>query len=54
MELKAHNIDVAVLSEEKKKGNGNGMKGNYVHFCSRVQKDKRAKARVSITVNDNG
>lgn len=51
MELKAHNIEVAVLSETKKKGNEIDIKGNYIHFSKGVQKEKTAKAGVSIAVN---
>ena len=49
-------MDVVVLSEtknktKKKKGNGNEMRGNYIHFSSGVDKSKKAKAGVSIAVH---
>lgn len=45
------NIDIAVLSETKKKGNGNEFRDNYIHFYSGVDKDKRARAGISIALN---
>lgn len=31
-ELSTFNIDIAILGETKKKGEGNGKKGDYVHL----------------------
>jgi hypothetical protein len=45
------NIDIGVLSETKKKGQGNVNVANYIHFYSGVNKEKRAKVGVSIVVH---
>jgi len=39
-----------ILTETKKKGNGIEILGHYLHFCSGVPKEKRAKRWVSILV----
>lgn len=46
-----YQLDIVVLSETKKKGNGNEVNQNYLHFYSGVDKDKRARAGVSIMIN---
>ena len=40
--------DFTILTETKKKGNGVEMLGPYLHFCSGVPEEKRAKQGVSI------
>ena len=50
-ELIRLNIDIAILSETKKKGNGNEKCKNYIHFYSGVEKSERARAGVSIMIN---
>lgn len=47
-ELETHDIDMAVLSETKKKNSGNEIKRNYGYFYSGVQEDKRTKTNRSI------
>lgn len=46
------NVDVAVLTEVKKKGSGTEEIDGYIHVYSGVQKDMRAKAGVSIVVKN--
>jgi exonuclease III len=50
-QLEHMNIDIGVLSETKKKGQGNENVANYIHFYSGVNKEKRAKAGVSRVVH---
>lgn len=50
-ELHAYRIDIAVLSETKKKGQGNSYTDEYIYFWSGVSKDKRAKADVIVAIN---
>lgn len=50
-ELKHLRVDVAVLTETKKKGRGSESWGDYDHFFSGVSKDQRAKRGVSILVH---
>ena len=45
--LAQQQVDIAFLSETKRKGQGNENRNNYVHFWSGVNKGKRAKAGVS-------
>ncbi|CAH1975795.1 unnamed protein product [Acanthoscelides obtectus] len=49
-ELHTYDIDIAVLSETKKKGQGNSYKDEYICFWSGVEKSKRAKAGVAIAI----
>ena len=48
--LAQQQVDIAFLSETKRKGQGNENRNNYVHFWSGVNKGKRAKAGVSILI----
>lgn len=43
-------INVAVVTETKKKGEGSENLGYYDHFYSGVTKDKRAQQRISIFI----
>jgi len=52
-ELHRYNINIAVLSETKKKGQGNNYKNEYLYFWSGVEKSKRAKAGVAIAIKKN-
>lgn len=45
------NIDICVLSETKKKGRGTETAGEYIHMCSGVSKDARAKRGVSVAIH---
>ncbi|XP_039274981.1 uncharacterized protein LOC120349093 [Nilaparvata lugens] len=46
-------MDIAVLSETKKKGQGNSFKDGYIYFWSGVDKSARAKAGVAMAVRKN-
>ncbi|GJQ65844.1 hypothetical protein Trydic_g3947 [Trypoxylus dichotomus] len=46
-----NNIDVAALSETKKKRNRNEFPDNYIHLYSAVNKDKRARAGIFIALH---
>jgi exonuclease III len=50
-QLEHMNIHIGVLSETKKKGQGNEDVANYINLYSGVNKEKRAKAGVSIVVH---
>lgn len=50
-ELNKLKMDIVVLSETKKKGQGSEMKGNYIHIYSGVDKSKRAKSGVSLAIH---
>lgn len=50
-QLDKFQIDIATLTETKKKGKGNEQYGSYVHFYSGVPKHERAKSGVSIVVH---
>jgi hypothetical protein len=52
-ELKNQEIDVAVITETKKKGEGSENLGYYDHFYSGVTKDKRAQQGISIFIRKN-
>lgn len=43
-------IDIAVISETKKKGNGAEQIENYIHIYSGVPKEQRAKSGVSLMI----
>ena len=43
-------VDIAFLSETKRKDQGNKDINNYVHFLSGVNRGKRAKAWISILI----
>lgn len=47
-EIEKINMDVVVLIETKKKGDGTEMIRKYVHLFSGVGKDQRAKREISI------
>lgn len=49
-ELTRLNIDVAILSETKKKGTGSEKLGEFSHFYSGVDKSCRAKAGVALLI----
>lgn len=49
-ELYNFRMDITVLTETKKKGNGNELQGDFIHFYSGVEKSRRAKAGVSIAI----
>jgi hypothetical protein len=42
--------DILILTETEKKGNEIEILEPYLHFCSGVPKEKRAKKKVSILV----
>lgn len=42
-ELTRYNIDIAVLTETKRKGTGTEIKQDYIHIYSEIPKDQRAK-----------
>lgn len=42
IEIKNLKLDVAVITETKKKGQGSESMGQYDHFYSGVSKDRRA------------
>lgn len=50
-ELEKLKVDICVLTETKKKGKGNEMIAEYIHFYSGVKKEERAKRGVSIAVH---
>ena len=50
-ELERLNIDIATLTETKKKGNGVETLNNYVHIFSGVPKESRASRGVSILIS---
>ena len=52
-EIQKQKMDIVVLTETKKKGHGNERKGEYLHFYSGVDKERRARAGVSILINKN-
>jgi hypothetical protein len=41
---------ITILTETKKKGNGVEILESYLHFCSGVPKEERAKRGVSVLV----
>jgi hypothetical protein len=43
-------VDVAAITESKKKGVGNSIIGEYLHFWSGVDKYKRAKSGISLFI----
>ena len=49
-ELRKMNIDIAVLTEVKKKGSGTEEINEYLHIYSGVPKDQRARCGVSIVL----
>ncbi|XP_030764048.1 craniofacial development protein 2-like [Sitophilus oryzae] len=50
-ELKKLNIDIASLSETKKKGQGIEQVGDYIHVYSGVPKEKRACKGISLLIH---
>jgi exonuclease III len=50
-ELERLKIDIAALTETKRKGKGIEEEKNYVRVYSGVSKDQRAKGGVSILIN---
>lgn len=50
-ELKTLHVELAVLTETKKKGQGSENLGQYDHFYSGVSKDRRAQQGVSILIS---
>jgi exonuclease III len=51
-ELGKLKMDVIGLTETKRKGIGTEIERGYVHLCSGVSKDRRAKRGVSILINN--
>ena len=49
-EIRERNVDVALITETKKKGQGSENLGHYDHFFSGVPKQKRAQQGVSILI----
>ena len=49
-EIKKNEIDIAVITETKKKGNGSENLGSYDTFYSGVSKDQRAQQGVAILI----
>lgn len=52
-EMKRYNIDIAVATETKRKGQGSENLGDYDHFYSGIPKDKRAQQGVSLLIRKN-
>jgi len=50
-EINIIKVDVAVLTETKKKRTGSKTLGNYIHHFSGIKKYERAKRGVSILKN---
>ena len=50
-EMEQLGIDIASITETKKKGFGSEVIGNYLHFYSGVQKENRAKRGVSLLIH---
>lgn len=50
-QLEKMRMDICALTETKKKGRGSERKGDYLHFYSGVEKDKRAKHGVSVAIH---
>lgn len=49
-EIKKYKLDIAVLSETKRKGRGYEDEDEYVHFWSGVDKNERARAGISVLI----
>jgi exonuclease III len=49
-ELREMKVDVAALTESKKKGVGNSIIGEYLLFWSEVDKSKREKSGISLFI----
>lgn len=49
-EIKKQRVNIAVITETKKKGKGSEKCGEYLHFWSGVDKDQHAKSGVSILI----
>jgi len=49
-ELERLKIDIAALTETKRKGNGIEEERNYIQIYSGVNKDQRAKCGVSLLI----
>lgn len=52
-EIKICNLDIVVISENKKKGQGSEVLSGYLHFWSGVNKSQTAQAGASILVKLN-
>ncbi|XP_044757727.1 craniofacial development protein 2-like [Coccinella septempunctata] len=52
-EIKTLKLDIAVITETKKKGQGSESMGYYDHFYSGVPKDRRAQQGISILIRRN-
>lgn len=52
-EITKHNIDITVLIETKKKGNGSEEVEDFIYLYSGVNKEQRAKAEISILIKKN-
>jgi hypothetical protein len=51
IEINIMKMDLAVLTETKKKGTGSETLGNYIHHFNGVKKYERAKRGVSVLIN---
>jgi len=49
-EINKHNIDIAALTETKRKGKGTEEKYGYIHVYSGVPKEERARSGVSLAI----
>ncbi|KAF2906042.1 hypothetical protein ILUMI_00137 [Ignelater luminosus] len=49
-QLEKLKIDVCAPTETRKKGNGLGERGNYIHIYSGIKKDKRARCLVALAI----
>ncbi|KAJ4426091.1 hypothetical protein ANN_26900 [Periplaneta americana] len=49
-EIDSLEMDIVILNETKKKGKGQELIGNYIHFWSGVPKSERAKSGVAVLI----
>lgn len=52
LEIRKPNIDVMALTETKRKVRGSEDVEQYIHLCSGVTKEDRAKRRVSLPIKE--
>jgi exonuclease III len=50
-EMEQLGIEIASITETKKKGSGSEIVGNYLHFYSGIPKDNRAKRGVALLIH---
>jgi exonuclease III len=53
-EMEQLRINIASITETKKKSSGTEVIGNYLYFCSSVPKENRAKRGVSLLIHKSG